>query len=203
MLDVRKLQYLLIDGDASHTSRVRMSLTQFGCRNVIFANTLQKAIDAIKAYHIDLVIFTSHDDSGWKFVDWARNPKLNPRGGVPILGILHPDDNCVLHLVVRRGVNYVLLIPFSAARLGDRIKKTLITKLKMTRTATYYGPDRRRMPDADFTGQDRRLSPREREKRPQGSPRTARLIDNQIKTLGAVRPAPALREAHIPSWRSE
>lgn len=163
MLDVTKLQYLVIDGDASHTSTVRIALNQFGCRNIIFANTLQKAVEAIQAAHIDLVIFTLRlcDENGWKFVDWARNPKLNPRAGLPILGLLHPEDNGALQMAVRHGINYVLLTPVSSARLGDRIEKTLTTKLKMTRTATYFGPDRRRLPDAEYMGQDRRQSRRE------------------------------------------
>lgn len=178
MVDVKKLQYLVIDGDASHTSTVRMSLNQFGCRNIIFANTLQKAVHAIQSNHIDLVIFTLRlrDDAGWKLVDWARNPKLNQQAGIPILGLLHPDDNGALQMAVRRGVNYVLLIPVSAARLGDRIEKTLTTKLKMTRTASYYGPDRRRLPDADFMGQDRRTVQREEEKRAQQEVRPVRLV---------------------------
>lgn len=179
MVDVQKLQYLVIDGDASHTSTVRMSLNQFGCRNVIFANTLQKAVNAIQASHIDLVIFTLRkgDDAGLKFVDWARNPKLNPQAGMPILGLVHPDDSGALHQAVRHGINYVLLIPVSAARLGDRIEKTLITKLKMTRTTTYYGPDRRRLPDAEYMGQDRRLIQREEREVQQGA-RPVRTVRN-------------------------
>lgn len=154
-----------------------MSLNQIGCRNVIFANTLQKAINAIHSNNIGLVIFMLRlrDDNGWKFVDWARNPKLNPQAGIPILGLLHPDDNGALHMAIRRGINYVLLTPIAAGRLADRIEKTLTTKFQMARTATYYGPDRRRLPNAEYIGQDRRLSPRGEEQRAPAGARPVRL----------------------------
>ena len=160
MVDVRKLTYLVIDSDVGHYNIVRMSLNQFGCRNILFANNFDQAVEVLQTNHIDMVIFTRRlrDDSGWSFVDWLRNPKFTAQAGIPILGLLSSGNNRSLQMAVRRGINHVVLAPVSAARLGEQIEKTMTAKLKMARTPNYYGPDRRRLPDAQYIGQDRRYT---------------------------------------------
>jgi two-component system chemotaxis response regulator CheY len=158
ILDIKTLRYLVYDEDAGQFPFMRTKLRKLGCIHIDVADTPDKAAHIFEIENIDLVIISlrQHTERSWDFVNWLRSPKMTPKAGLPILALLDEIDDQILLSLIRRGVNYVALKPVSSAALGERIKKTLSTKLEMFRTENYYGPDRRRLPDKEYAGHNRR-----------------------------------------------
>jgi two-component system chemotaxis response regulator CheY len=156
--DIRELNYLVYDQDASQFPVMRMIMQHLGCSHLEFANSLSKAIELFDERDFDMAIITlrNRNEESWKFLRWLRSPRLTPKAGLPVLGLLTETTNPVLISAIRRGVNFVALKPMSSNSLHERVTRTLTTSIKMSKTPHYRGPCRRRLPDLDYAGPDRR-----------------------------------------------
>ena len=106
---------------------------------------------------IILIDWNAHPISGETFVRQLRrvdNPML---AETPVIAIIANADRDVVFAARDCGVNVVLLRPFSAAQLLDKVMWTLGQDTPFIRSEGYVGPDRRRFRAAEYLGEKRRI----------------------------------------------
>ena len=106
---------------------------------------------------IILIDWNAHPVSGETFVRQLRrvdNPML---AEIPVIAIIANADRDVVFAARDCGVNVVLLRPFSAAQLLDKVMWTLGQDTPFIRSEGYVGPDRRRFRAAEYLGEKRRI----------------------------------------------
>ncbi len=120
------------------------------------------AIELLKTSSFDLVVSTEHlsDGSGLDLARLLRSRHLSPRLGLPIILLSENGDSDRLETAVRAGVDLVAPRSASSKALARVVSKLLANPLPITRTRSYIGPDRRRLPGSIYHGPHRRATDR-------------------------------------------
>jgi DNA-binding response OmpR family regulator len=107
---------------------------------------------------IILIDWNAHPLSGDAFVRQLRRADNHTLAETPVIAIIANADRDVVFAARDSGVNVVLLRPFSAAQLLDKVMWTLGQEdTPFIRSEGYVGPDRRRFRAAEYLGEKRRI----------------------------------------------
>ncbi len=106
---------------------------------------------------IILIDWNAHPLSGESFVRQLRRADNPVLAETPVIAIIANADRDVVFAARDCGVNVVLLRPFSAAQLLDKVMWTLGQDTPFIRSEGYVGPDRRRFRAAEYLGEKRRI----------------------------------------------
>lgn len=107
---------------------------------------------------IILLDWNAHPVSGDSFVRQLRRADNPTLAETPVIAIIANADRDVVFAARDSGVNVVLLRPFSAAQLLDKVMWTLGQEdTPFIRSEGYVGPDRRRFRAAEYLGEKRRI----------------------------------------------
>jgi DNA-binding response OmpR family regulator len=107
---------------------------------------------------IILIDWNAHPLSGENFVRQLRRVDNPVLAETPVIAIIANADRDVVFAARDCGVNVVLLRPFSAAQLLDKVMWTLGQEdTPFIRSEGYVGPDRRRFRAAEYLGEKRRI----------------------------------------------
>ena len=107
---------------------------------------------------IILLDWNAHPVSGEMFVRQLRRVDNPTLAETPVIAIIANADRDVVFAARDSGVNVVLLRPFSAAQLLDKVMWTLGQEdTPFIRSEGYVGPDRRRFRAAEYLGEKRRI----------------------------------------------
>ena len=106
---------------------------------------------------IILIDWNAHPVSGEMFVRQLRRVDNPALAETPVIAIIANADRDVVFAARDCGVNVVLLRPFSAAQLLDKVMWTLGQDTPFIRSEGYIGPDRRRFRAAEYLGEKRRI----------------------------------------------
>lgn len=107
---------------------------------------------------IILIDWNAHPLSGDAFVRQLRRTDSQTLAETPVIAIISNADRNVVFAARDSGVNVVLLRPFSAAQLLDKVMWTLGQEdTPFIRSEAYTGPDRRRFRAAEYLGEKRRI----------------------------------------------
>jgi two-component system chemotaxis response regulator CheY len=107
---------------------------------------------------IILLDWNAHPLSGDAFVRQLRRIDNPAVAETPVVAIIANADRDVVFAARDAGVNVVLLRPFSAAQLLDKVMWTLGQEdTPFIRSEAYVGPDRRRFRAAEYLGEKRRI----------------------------------------------
>jgi DNA-binding response OmpR family regulator len=106
---------------------------------------------------IILIDWNAHPLSGESFVRQLRRVDNPVLAETPVIAIIANADRDVVFAARDCGVNVVLLRPFSAAQLLDKVMWTLGQDTPFIRSEGYVGPDRRRFRAAEYLGEKRRI----------------------------------------------
>jgi two-component system chemotaxis response regulator CheY len=106
---------------------------------------------------IILIDWNAHPLSGENFVRQLRRVDNPVLAETPVIAIIANADRDVVFAARDCGVNVVLLRPFSAAQLLDKVMWTLGQDTPFIRSEGYVGPDRRRFRAAEYLGEKRRI----------------------------------------------
>lgn len=156
--DLSNLSVLLID-DNEFTRRLFTSI--LGSLNIRRIHTADDGASGYKMFcasAIDLIIvdWEMEPVNGLAFVKRVRLDDDSPNRYVPIMMITaHTELNSVM-MARDCGVNEFVAKPISAAQIYDRMVRILEASRPFVKTATYFGPDRRRRKDPRYTGEERR-----------------------------------------------
>lgn len=124
-----------------------------GCRD---------ASELLKTSGFDLVVATDRlaDGSGLDLARLLRSRHRSPRLGLPMILLLETIGTTQLETAVRAGIDVVAPRNASPKALSRVITELLANPLPITRTRSYIGPDRRRLPTSVYNGPQRRLTDR-------------------------------------------
>lgn len=107
---------------------------------------------------IILIDWNAHPLNGETFVRQLRRADNHALAETPVIAIIANADRDVVFAARDSGCNVVLLRPFSAAQLLDKVMWTLGQEdTPFIRSEGYVGPDRRRFRAAEYLGEKRRI----------------------------------------------
>jgi two-component system chemotaxis response regulator CheY len=104
-----------------------------------------------------LLDWNAHPVNGETFLRQLRRAPDPIIAEVPVIALIANADRETVFAARDAGANVVLLRPFSAAQLLDKVMWTLGQDTPFIRSEFYVGPDRRRFRAAEYLGEKRRV----------------------------------------------
>jgi two-component system, chemotaxis family, chemotaxis protein CheY len=157
-VECSRLRFLIVD-DNSHMRRiVRALLHGFGVREAYEAEDGAAGLEAFTSYSPDIVItdWAMPIFDGIELTRMIRQPETSTNPYAPIIMITgHAERRRVVE-ARDAGVTEFLVKPISAKGLYQRIVSVVMMPRPFIKTATYFGPCRRRTVTANFGGIERR-----------------------------------------------
>lgn len=154
------LNILLVDDNHHMRVLVTEILRAIGVRQVYEANDGAEALAIMRTHQVDIIItdLAMQPLDGLDFVRRLRNSPDSPNPMAPVIMVTG-------HSTMRRvteardvGVNEFLSKPVTARGVLDRIARVVDSPRPFVRSADYFGPDRRRRADPNYSGPRRRQS---------------------------------------------
>ncbi|MQX35893.1 response regulator [Roseospira navarrensis] len=183
---LEQLTVLVVDDNAHTRAIVRTILGAFGVRRIQEAGNGDAAFVELSNFPADLVIcdWIMAPVDGVAFVRMVRTSPESPNPFVPIIMLTGHTELSRVMEARDAGVHEFLSKPISATSLFARIKAIIDRPRPFVRTATYFGPDRRRH-TIDWRGPERRRALREAKARAAG---TGGLSRRDLDALLSRRP---------------
>jgi two-component system chemotaxis response regulator CheY len=154
------LKILLVDDN--HHMRVLLSeiLRAIGVRDVFEATDGAEALNSLRANQIDIIMtdLAMQPLDGIDFVRLLRNSPDSPNPMAPVIMITGHSTHRRVQEARDVGVNEFLSKPVTARGVLSRIAQVVDNPRPFVRTDGYFGPDRRRRSDPDYTGPRRRAA---------------------------------------------
>jgi len=157
-IEFNKLRFLVID-DSLHMRRIIRALLQgFGSREVHEADDGAGGLEAFNQYTPDIVIidWAMPIFDGLEFARMIRQPDTNASPFTPIIMLTAHSERKRVTAARDAGITEFMVKPISANALYHRIVNVIANPRRFIKTATYFGPDRRRNSAPDYTGPERR-----------------------------------------------
>ncbi len=154
--DVLKL--LLVDDNQHMKTLLAEMLRAIGVRDVYMAADGSEALDLMRRYDIDIVFtdLSMQPLDGIDFVRLLRNSPDSPNPFAPVIMVTGHSTFARVTEARDVGVNELLAKPITARALLDRIQRVVEHPRAFIRSEGYFGPDRRRRQDPNYTGPRRR-----------------------------------------------
>ncbi|MBL4757995.1 MAG: response regulator [Rhizobiales bacterium] len=153
-----RLSFLVVD-DNSHMRRlVRSLLHGFGSRQVYEAEDGAAGLEGVENYNPDILItdWAMPIFDGLELVQMIRNPDSCSNAYIPIVMLTGHSEKEKVVQARNFGVTEFLCKPISAKSLYDRIFNIVMNPRPYVKTAGFFGPDRRRFDNPNYTGIERR-----------------------------------------------
>ncbi|MGL4634816.1 MAG: response regulator [Beijerinckiaceae bacterium] len=157
-VECSRLRFLIVD-DNNHMRRiVRALLHGFGVREAYEAEDGAAGLEAFTSYSPDIVItdWAMPIFDGLELTRMIRQPETSPNPYVPIIMVTGHAERRRITEARDAGVTEFLVKPISAKALYQRIVSVVMVPRPFIKTSTYFGPCRRRTPNPNFGGIDRR-----------------------------------------------
>lgn len=157
-IDFNRLRFLVID-DNFHMRRIlRTLLHGFGAREVYEAEDGAAGLEGFMHYLPDIVItdWAMPIFDGLELTQMIRQPGANPNPYVAIIMLTGHAEKRRVELARDAGVTEFLAKPISAKGLYQRVANIVANPRPFIKTATYFGPDRRRNVNPNYIGAERR-----------------------------------------------
>jgi CheY-like chemotaxis protein len=161
--DLDRVSILAVEGMLAMLGTLSGSLRSFRFHTV---NVLASSEEAWTRLTVEprlrpdliLIDWNSHPLTGEQFVKQLRRVNNQQLAETPVIAIIANADRPVVLAARDSGVNAVLLRPFSAAQLMEKVLWTLGQEdVAFIRSEGYVGPDRRRFRAAEYLGERRRV----------------------------------------------
>ncbi len=155
---LERLNLLVVDDNKHMRALVKSILHALGVRSVHEAIDGADAFKELRHFPADLIIcdWNMEPLDGLDFVRLVRTGADSPNPYVSIIMLTgHTELNRVLE-ARDTGVHEFLAKPISAKKLYSRIKAIIEHERKFIKAGRYFGPDRRRKTDPNYSGSERR-----------------------------------------------
>ena len=137
---------------------VKSILETFGVRQVYTAKDGEHGFDVFCQENPDIVItdWMMKPINGLELIDLIRNNSYSPNPYVPIILMTGFSEKKRVTNARDLGTTEFLVKPFKAGDLYKRIVQVVERPRQFVKCDTFFGPDRRRRPDTDYDGPERR-----------------------------------------------
>jgi CheY-like chemotaxis protein len=157
-VECSRLRFLIVD-DNNHMRRIiRALLHGFGVREAYEAEDGAAGLEAFSSFSPDIVItdWAMPIFDGIELTRMIRQPETSSNPYVPIIMVTgHAEKRRVVE-ARDAGVTEFLVKPISAKALYQRIVSVVMMPRPFIKTSTYFGPCRRRTPNPNYGGIERR-----------------------------------------------
>lgn len=158
----------------------RSILTIFGFKSVFGARDAEKGLEIVRKENPDIIItdWLMEPMNGIDFIKQIRTSETSPNPYVPIILMTGYSDRVRVEAARDSGVTEFLMKPYTAKDLYSRIVQIIEKPRQFVDCGTFFGPDRRRRKNFDYSGPMRRSADE-----PEGDDGTAdekRKIASQI-----------------------
>jgi len=154
------LKILLVDDN--HHMRVLLTeiLRAIEVKHIFEASDGAQALQMMKTQDIDIIMtdLSMQPLDGIDFTRLVRRSKDSPNQMCPIIMITGHSTLQRVHEARDAGVNEFMAKPLTAKGVIERINQVIDHPRPYVRTASYFGPDRRRRADPHYQGPFRRES---------------------------------------------
>ena len=156
--NIESLHFLIVDDNMMMRRLLRSIFHSFGVRHLKEAGDGAEAFRSLATFPADVIVvdWRMEPVDGLKFTRLIRTGEDSPDPFVPILMLTGNTEKQRVFEARDAGVTEFLAKPVSARKLYDRITSMIERPRFFIRSATYFGPDRRRRDDPDYTGPERR-----------------------------------------------
>jgi two-component system chemotaxis response regulator CheY len=157
-IDFKRLRFVVVDDNAHMRRIVRTLLNGFGAREVTEAEDGAAGLEVFNAVVPDILIldWAMPIFDGLELTQMIRQPGANANPFVPIIMLTGHSEKRRVTAARDAGVTEFLVKPLSARALYDRIVNVVVNPRPFVRTKTYFGPDRRRNTNPNYSGPERR-----------------------------------------------
>lgn len=156
------LKILVLDQNLNRARLIRDLLDNVGIGETFATTAADAASEWVRGgictmALVDLVD-VDENSSPVFFMAALRDPKRTSASGLPVLGMMAEVTKESLMGAVHIGADFVIQRPFSVKSLSDRVTSMIATPAPQFSSIDYIGPDRRRVPDGLYDGDQRRDS---------------------------------------------
>ncbi len=157
-IEFSRLRFLVIDDNAHMRRMLRTLLHGFGARDVYEAEDGAAGLEAFTHYVPDIIItdWAMPIFDGLELTQMVRQPGANGNPYVAIIMLTGHSEKKRVTAARDAGITEFLAKPISAKGLYERIVNVVASPRPFIETATYFGPDRRRMINPNYAGPERR-----------------------------------------------
>ncbi|MEO1197673.1 MAG: response regulator [Pseudomonadota bacterium] len=158
--DIRRLTFLVVDDNSHMRTIMRTLLRGYGATQVYDAADAETAFVELRTQPIDIVIldYALGTLDGVEFTRLVRTAPDSPNPYVPIIMASAHSERKRITQARNAGVTEFLCKPICARDLYLRIVECIERPRPFIRTATFFGPDRRRRKSDAYKGPDRRVA---------------------------------------------
>lgn len=159
------LRVLLVDDNQHMRAIVTTVLSGVGVKQVRETRDGAEALESLRDWPADLAIvdFQMVPVDGVEFTRMVRNAPDSKNPYLPIIMMTGHSEKSRVFDARDAGVTEFVAKPLTAKAVLDRIQAVIYRPRPFVRTATYFGPDRRRRDDPAFSGPWLRSTDQDRE----------------------------------------
>ncbi|MEZ5839225.1 MAG: response regulator [Hyphomicrobiales bacterium] len=157
-IDLKDLTFLVIDDNNHMLSIIKTMLRGFGAHRIREAHDAESGLEELNRYPIDAVIvdYALETLNGIEFTQLVRSARDSGNRYVPIIMLTAYTERRRVEQARDAGVTEFLKKPVCARDLYERVFEVVMHPRPFVKTATYFGPDRRRKNDPNYKGPERR-----------------------------------------------
>jgi two-component system chemotaxis response regulator CheY len=156
--DLSQVRILIVEDMQPMLSLTTSLLNLFGFKNIHGAKSVDEGFKLFVHYNHDIVItdwlMEPHD--GLDLIRMIRRSDNSPNKYVPIILMTGYSDQPRVEEARDMGVTEFLMKPYSARDMYARIVQIVEKPRQFIDTGEFFGPDRRRRKNFEFSGQNRR-----------------------------------------------
>ncbi len=157
-IDFNKLRFLVVDDNAHMRRILRTILHGLGARDVTEAEDGAGGFEAFTQGNPDIIFldWMMPIFDGLELIQMIRQPGANANPFVPIIMLTGHTERTRVTRARDAGITEFLAKPISAKGLYQRVFSVVAHPRPFIKTATYFGPDRRRNTSSSYSGPERR-----------------------------------------------
>lgn len=186
-IEFQRLRFLVVDDNMHMRRIVRQLLHGFGSREIYEAEDGATGLEGFNSHNPDIVItdWAMPILDGLELTQMIRKPDSNANPYVPIIMLSGHSEKSRVMRARDAGVTEFLTKPIAAKALYERILSVALSPRPFIKTASYFGPDRRRNVNPNYSGVERREGEAKSETIPI-APIDSRLLNNARGGNGKV-----------------
>ncbi|GGE37987.1 response regulator [Agaricicola taiwanensis] len=137
-----RLSILVIDNDPHMRKIARGLLTGFPVGRVYEASDGAQGLEMVHQFRPDAILTEWEMPmlNGEEMVRLIRNPKTSPFATVPIIVMTAHTQRYQIHAAIQAGVNEIIVKPFSAKDLLQRLESVVARPRPFIQIGGYFGP---------------------------------------------------------------
>ena len=155
---MQKISVLVVEDNLPMLEITKSLLQAFGVGDVIGAYNGEMGFERFCQHNPDIVIadWMMKPMDGISFTRMIRNDPQSPNQYVPVILMTGFSEKRRVLQARDAGVTEFLVKPFNARDLYKRIAQVIERPRQFVRSEDFFGPDRRRSPEAGYEGPRRR-----------------------------------------------